>query len=143
MSKEEIESINKLDIDLKDIDDLDMGLEVISYNVRKNMQEFTNIIINQQSQLAQANKKYEDLQHDIKEERHLIPLTEKLEVVSILNDTREKLKESNEKLDKIKEYINKNIRHEYRNGNNNEFYLELNQNKLDGLLSIIDKDSDK
>lgn len=44
---------------------------------------------------------------------------------------------ANKKLEETKEYINKNIRHEYRNGRNNEFYLELNENKLKQLQSII------
>lgn len=41
------------------------------------------------------------------------------------------------KIDKIKEFVNKSIRHEYRNGNSNEFYLEMNEKELKKFLSII------
>ena len=44
---------------------------------------------------------------------------------------------ANKKLEEIKQYINENTRPEYRNGRNNEIYLELNENKLNRLLSII------
>ena len=34
-------------------------------------------------------------------------------------------------------YIENNKEHEYRNGNDNEFYLELNENKMNELLEIL------
>jgi hypothetical protein len=61
MNKEEIESFKELNTDLEDIDDLDMGLEIISYKVRTTMQEFANTIINLQSQLDISNKKLEEI----------------------------------------------------------------------------------
>ena len=42
-------------------------------------------------------------------------------------------------LKEIREYIKDNISQEFRNGRSNEFYLELNQKKLNALLEIIDK----
>lgn len=60
-----------------------------------------------------------------------------------LMETLENLQTKNQQLkstlEEIREYIKHNIRHEYRNGRDNEFYLELNQKKLNGLLQIIDK----
>ena len=53
------------------------------------------------------------------------------------------LEEANKNKDEIKEFVNKKIRHEYRNGNTNEFYLELNQKELKELLSIIGGNNDK
>ncbi len=42
-------------------------------------------------------------------------------------------------LKEIREYIKDNISQEFRNGRSNEFYLELNEKKLNALLEIIDK----
>lgn len=84
---------------------------------------------------------YESLQHEIKEERHLIPLTEKLEVVSILNETREKLKIANKKLDEIKEYCNEKLK--WNRDDGNDYWAGKNnaqQQVSEDILSIIDKE---
>ena len=59
MNKEELNEIESIDIVLNDIDDLDMGLEVISYKVRKSLQELSKVAMEQSSQL-QAYKDKED-----------------------------------------------------------------------------------
>ena len=41
------------------------------------------------------------------------------------------------RIDKAIEYIKINKRKEYRNGRINEFYLELNENKMKELLNIL------
>lgn len=60
-------------------------------------------------------------------------------LVHISEDLINKLEKAESKLNKIKEYVKENIRLEYRNGRNNEFYLELNENKLNELLKIINE----
>lgn len=44
-----------------------------------------------------------------------------------------------EVIEEVKQCIKKHIRPEYRNGRDNEFYLELNQKELKELLQILDK----
>lgn len=52
-------------------------------------------------------------------------------------DLQSQLDIANKKLDKIKECVNKSIKPEYRNGNSNEFYLEMNEKEVIEFLSII------
>lgn len=59
MSEEELNEIESLDIVLNDVDDLDMGLEVISYKARVCIQELSKVVMEQSSQL-QAYKDKED-----------------------------------------------------------------------------------
>lgn len=47
-----------------------------------------------------------------------------------------------EVIEGVRECIKKHIRPEYRNGRDNEFYLELNQKELNELLQILDKVKD-
>ena len=42
-----------------------------------------------------------------------------------------------EVINKAINYIEENKRHEYRNGNLNEYYLELNEGKMTKLLDIL------
>lgn len=44
-----------------------------------------------------------------------------------------------ERNEKAVEYVKNNTRPEYRNGRDNEFYLELNQKELNELLEILEK----
>lgn len=67
MNKEELDSFEELNINLQDIDDLDMGLEIISYKVRKSLQELADIIINQSCQIST----YKDKEDKLKE---ILPL---------------------------------------------------------------------
>ena len=63
MNEEELDSFEELNIDLQDIDDLDMGLEIISYKVRKSLQELADIIIDQSCQIST----YKDKEDKIRE----------------------------------------------------------------------------
>ena len=59
MTLEELESFDELNTDLHDIDELDMGLEIISHHIRKSIQEFAEIIFKQEIEL-QAHKEKEN-----------------------------------------------------------------------------------
>lgn len=48
-----------------------------------------------------------------------------------------------EVINKAIKYIEENKQHEYRNGNFNEYYLELNEEKMTKLLDILYEVEDK
>lgn len=58
-----------------------------------------------------------------------------------INLTIENLQKENQKqkevFNKIRKFIEENKRHEYRNGRINEYYLELNEKKLNELLNLL------
>jgi len=59
MNEEELNEIESLDIVLNDVDDLDIGLEVISYKARVCIQELSKLVMEQNSQLqAYKDKEY-------------------------------------------------------------------------------------
>lgn len=60
--------------------------------------------------------------------------------VSILEDRQNLLDETlkyKEVINKVIKYIEENKQHEYRNGNFNEYYLELNEKEMTELLDIL------
>ena len=54
----------------------------------------------------------------------------------------EENKKCKEVISKATDYIEQNIQHEYRNGNLNEYYLELNEEKMTKLLNILNEVED-
>ena len=48
-----------------------------------------------------------------------------------------------EVINKAIKHIEENKQHEYRNGNSNEYYLELNEKEMTGLLDILKEVKDK
>ena len=58
-----------------------------------------------------------------------------------MNDEIVNLKQENmrlqKKIDKVIDYIEENKEHEYRNGNLDEYYLELNEKEMTKLLDIL------
>ena len=54
-----------------------------------------------------------------------------------LHDLNDENKQLKEQIHKAIEYIKEHKEHEYRNGNDNEYYLELNENKMNELLEIL------
>ena len=66
-----------------------------------------------------------------------------LDCVEKQNQEIEQLQQENKQLkeviEEVREYIKAHIEPEYRNGRDNEFYLELNQKELNELLQILDK----
>ncbi len=59
--------------------------------------------------------------------------------IDILEKENKKYKEV---ISKATNYIEQNIQHEYRNGNLNEYYLELNEEKMTKLLDILNEVED-
>ena len=57
-----------------------------------------------------------------------------IRMINILKDENQKYKEV---LNKAINYIEENKQHEYRNGNFNEYYLELNEKEMTELLDIL------
>lgn len=82
-----------------------------------------------------ATTKNVDLNYQSFKKRELI------ECLSNLRTTYFSLKEQNQKqkevFNKIRKFIEENKRHEYRNGRINEYYLELNEKKLNELLNLL------
>lgn len=60
-----------------------------------------------------------------------------------LIDEIKQLEKQNQKykevINKAIKYIEENKQHEYRNGNLNEYYLELNEEKMTKLLDILNE----
>ena len=52
-------------------------------------------------------------------------------------ELKEKTRKQKEVIDKEINFIEKNKSHEYRNGNLNEYYLELNEKEMTKLLEIL------
>jgi hypothetical protein len=97
MTKEELESFDNLYTDLEDIDDLDMGLEIISYKIRKTMQDFANTLLKQSFEL-QAYKK-------LVEENFEIIETSDLKTKSFIVAKSLEAQKFKDKEDKLREYI--------------------------------------
>ena len=57
-----------------------------------------------------------------------------ISAIEILLDENKKYKEV---INKAIKYIEENKQHEYRNGNFNEYYLELNEKEMTELLDIL------
>ena len=57
-----------------------------------------------------------------------------IRMINILKDENQKYKEV---LNKAINYIEENKQHEYRNGNFNEYYLELNEKEMTEFLDIL------
>ena len=57
-----------------------------------------------------------------------------IRMINILKDENQKYKEV---INKAIKYIEENKQHEYRNGNLNEYYLELNEKEMTKLLDIL------
>lgn len=57
-----------------------------------------------------------------------------ISAIEILLDENKKYKEV---INKVIKYIEENKQHEYRNGNFNEYYLELNEKGMTELLDIL------
>lgn len=66
--------------------------------------------------------------------------------LDVLNQ-RENLTQENQKykeaFNKAIKYIEENKQHEYRNGNLDEYYLELNEKEMTELLDILKEAEDK
>lgn len=66
--------------------------------------------------------------------------------LDVLNQ-RENLTQENQKykevINKAIKYIEENKQHEYRNGNLDEYYLELNEKEMTELLDILKEVEDK
>ena len=64
-----------------------------------------------------------------------------------VNNQNRKLQQENKKykevINKAIKHIEENRQHEYRNGNSNEYYLELNEKEMTGLLDILKEVKDK
>ena len=59
------------------------------------------------------------------------------EFEAIVNFYEEQIKRHKEVINKAIKYIEENKQHEYRNGNLNEYYLELNEKEMTKLLNIL------
>lgn len=66
---------------------------------------------------------------------------ELIQICKVANEMIEKTLMQNQKqkevFNKIRKFIEENKRHEYRNGRINEYYLELNEKKLNELLNLL------
>lgn len=66
---------------------------------------------------------------------------ELIQICKVANEMIENLLIDNQKqkevFNKIRKFIEENKRHEYRNGRINEYYLELNEKKLNELLNLL------
>ena len=71
------------------------------------------------------NKKIEELYNKIDGLNNIIDL-QTLEISQLKEQKKQAI-----------EYIKEHKEHEYRNGNDNEYYLELNENKMNELLEIL------
>lgn len=105
-----------------------MNEEIIRIGSRsygKTFDEYWNRIIN----LEQENKQLKEELKSANEE--ITWWSNRFNAVE--RDNRQ-LKEDKKK---AIEYIKEHKEHEYRNGNDNEYYLELNENKMKELLEIL------
>ena len=59
------------------------------------------------------------------------------EFETIVNFYEEQIKKYKEVISKAINYIETHKQHEYRNGNLNEYYLELNEKEMTKLLDIL------
>ena len=66
---------------------------------------------------------------------------ELIQICKVANEMIKKILMQNQKqkevFNKIRKFIEENKRHEYRNGRINEYYLELNEKKLNELLNLL------
>lgn len=63
-----------------------------------------------------------------------------IKMINILKYENQKYKEV---INKAIKYIEENKQHEYRNGNLDEYYLELNEKEMTELLDILKEVEDK
>ena len=87
-------------------------------------------------------KKLEDLVGEYKERKVNYSTYEfdELSYRTLILDIHTMLKENKkykEVINKAIKYIEENKQHEYRNGNFNEYYLELNEKEMTELLDIL------
>lgn len=75
MNSEELDSFQELNIDLTDIDELNMGLEIISYKARKIIEELANIVVkrnsvlfNYQDKIREIEEFYNDILNEYKKD---------------------------------------------------------------------------
>lgn len=73
--------------------------------------------------------------------------SEELHYILVLFNLIANLQEKNQKykevINKAIKYIEENKQHEYRNGNLDEYYLELNEKEMTELLDILKEVEDK
>lgn len=65
------------------------------------------------------------------------------EFETIVNFYEQESQKYKEVINKAIKYIEENKQHEYRNGNLNEYYLELNEKEMTELLDILKEVEDK
>lgn len=92
-------------------------------------------------------KDYEELIKEIQEKlKNVSQLERKLEgedketlrwLIYGYNECAKTLNQKEEVINKAIDYIEENKQHEYRNGNLNEYYLELNEKEMNDLLNIL------
>lgn len=59
------------------------------------------------------------------------------EIAKSISDLEKENQKYKEVINKAIKYIEENKQHEYRNGNFNEYYLELNEKEMTELLDIL------
>ena len=65
------------------------------------------------------------------------------ELYNLINKLLEENQKYKEVINKAIKYIEENKQHEYRNGNLDEYYLELNEKEMTELLDILKEVEDK
>lgn len=116
----------------------------INANMPKNgkrlMQEFDNFYTSLKKPISSCK----DLHKYFIGNHRAIPvyLTPKFEmelecIMNKLEDLETKNKKYKEVINKAIKYIEENKQHEYRNGNLDEYYLELNEKEMTELLNIL------
>ena len=109
-------------------------------------QQVKSIIYKDKNYIYDGNSVLSQLMSDYKNDI-LYLLNDNVKLIEnpndILSDLLSENKKYKEVINKAIKYIEENKQHEYRNGNSNEYYLELNEKEMTGLLDILKEVKDK
>ena len=90
-------------------------------------------------EILSLNGYLEDLYQAMKSGDIIFKANHSFELYNLIHKLLEENQKYKEVINKAIDYIEENKQHEYRNGNLDEYYLELNEKEMTELLDILKK----